>query len=221
MPDISINPRIRTACDFFNDLAFRDDITVEIAYPPLKNQIVTSVTRFLFSELAKYLGRGGIQGHLFRMKLFKDWFAKRNFGPDNQSSTNITGIANNATVLVVDDSRTVLVSLGKMLSLLGFKCLTALDARSGIELARNQSPDLILMDIVMPEINGFQATRILRNIPETQHIPIIIISGTKMQTEKFWGEKMGANGFLPKPLDQKSFLSMSQKLLQSAHKAAS
>ena len=73
----------------------------------------------------------------------------------------------------------------------------------------------------MPEINGFQATRLLRKIPETAHIPIIIISGNKMQTEEFWGEKMGANGFLPKPLDQQVFLKLAGELLHTEHMAAS
>ncbi|KPJ94377.1 MAG: hypothetical protein AMJ53_05365 [Gammaproteobacteria bacterium SG8_11] len=106
-----------------------------------------------------------------------------------------------------------------MLRSLNFNCLTALSARDGIEMAKNLKPDLILMDVVMPEMNGFQATRLLRKIPETAHIPIIIISGTKMQTEEFWGEKMGANGFLPKPLDQQAFLTLAGQLLRVERKA--
>jgi twitching motility two-component system response regulator PilH len=130
-------------------------------------------------------------------------------------------MGNNATVLVVDDSKTALVTLNKMLRGLGFQCLTALNARDGIEMAKSLKPDLILMDVVMPEINGFQATRLLRKIPDTAHIPIIIISGNKMQTEEFWGEKMGANGFLPKPLDQQAFLKLAGELLHAEHMAAS
>ena len=151
------------------------------------------------------------------MKLFKQWFAKRE---TNYTSLN-PSVGNNATVLVVDDSRTALVTLNKMLRSLNFNCLTALNARDGIEMAKSMRPDLILMDVVMPEINGFQATRLLRKIPETAHIPIIIISGTKMQTEQFWGEKMGANGFLPKPLDQQAFLKLASQLLHTQQAAVS
>lgn len=150
------------------------------------------------------------------MKLFKQWFAKRETHLVNAQHS----VANNtATVLVVDDSRTALVTLNKMLRNLNFQCLTATNAREGIEMAKSLKPDLILMDVVMPEINGFQATRLLRKIPETAHIPIIIISGTKMQTEEFWGEKMGANGFLPKPLDQQVFLKLANQLLHIEQKA--
>lgn len=73
----------------------------------------------------------------------------------------------------------------------------------------------------MPEINGFQATRLLRKMPETAYIPIIIISGNKMQTEQFWGEKMGANGFLPKPLDEAVFLELAGQLLSTEQMAVS
>jgi len=149
------------------------------------------------------------------MKLFKQWFAKREA---SYSSLDLS-VGKNATVLVVDDSKTALVTLNKMLRSLNFNCLTALSARDGIEMAKNLKPDLILMDVVMPEMNGFQATRLLRKIPETAHIPIIIISGTKMQTEEFWGEKMGANGFLPKPLDQQAFLTLAGQLLRVERKA--
>ncbi len=151
------------------------------------------------------------------MKLFKQWFAKREIHYDNLQPS----MGHNATVLVVDDSKTALVTLNKMLHGLGFQCLTALNARDGIEMAKSLKPDLILMDVVMPEINGFQATRLLRKIPETAHIPIIIISGNKMQTEEFWGEKMGANGFLPKPLDQQAFLKLAAELLHTQQAAVS
>jgi twitching motility two-component system response regulator PilH len=149
------------------------------------------------------------------MKLFKQWFAKR----DADNTSPAIHFGNNATVLVVDDSRTALASLSKMLHKLEFQCLTATNAVDGIEMAKSLKPDLILMDVVMPGINGFQATRLLRNIPETAHIPIIVISGNKMQTEQFWSEKMGANGFLPKPLDQQAFLKLAGDVLHIKHRA--
>lgn len=154
------------------------------------------------------------------MNIFKHWFVHRDeFQTEHPTSQQ--ALQNQAKVLVVDDSRTVLVTLNKMLVQLGFKCSTAASAREGIELAKNVMPDLILMDVVMPEINGFQATRILRKIPETTHIPIIIISGTQLGTDQFWGQKMGANGFLPKPLDKQAFLSMANELLGTQQAAVS
>ena len=69
-------------------------------------------------------------------------------------------------------------------------------------MAKRHKPDLILMDVIMPGLNGFQATRILRKEDKTQNIPIIIISGNEQATEKFWGLRVGANGFLAKPVDR-------------------
>lgn len=124
-----------------------------------------------------------------------------------------TSVSLDATVLVVDDSKTVLLSVDKLLRSVGFKTLTAASAKEGIELAKTLKPDLILMDIVMPEINGFQATRMLRKLDETKSIPIIIISGNKMQTEQLWGQRLGANGFLPKPINKRAFLELAKSLL--------
>jgi len=154
------------------------------------------------------------------MNIFKNWFVHRNqiqSGPAKAPQP----LQNRTSVLVVDDSRTVLVTLNKMLEQMGFICFTASSASEGIEIAKSNKPDLILMDVVMPEINGFQATRILRKIPQTAHIPIIIISGTQLGTDQFWGQKMGANGFLPKPLDKQAFLNMADELLGTRHAAVS
>ena len=107
-----------------------------------------------------------------------------------------------ATILIVDDSRTAIAVLRKTFVSTGYTILSALNAEEGIEIAKNDKPDLILMDIVMPGLNGFQATRILRKEPLTQNIPIIIISGNEQATEKYWGLRVGANGFLSKPVDR-------------------
>jgi twitching motility two-component system response regulator PilH len=152
------------------------------------------------------------------MNIFKNWFAQRAVEKVDYSGTQPPP-QYKATVLVVDDSRTVLISLNKMLLQLGFKCVTATAAREGIELAKTLKPNLILMDVVMPEINGFQATRLLRNIPETSSIPIIIISGTQLGTDQFWGQKMGANGFLPKPINKLDFLELAGQLLNAREAA--
>jgi twitching motility two-component system response regulator PilH len=154
------------------------------------------------------------------MNIFKHWFIHRDEIESSHTSASQPR-RSQSTVLVVDDSRTVLATLSKMLLQLGFKCSTAASALEGIETAKNIKPDLILMDVVMPEINGFQATRMLRKIPQTTHIPIIIISGTQLGTDQFWGQKMGANGFLPKPLDKQAFLIMADDLLGTKQAAVS
>ncbi|BAO44716.1 twitching motility two-component system response regulator PilH [Thiolapillus brandeum] len=106
-------------------------------------------------------------------------------------------------VLVVDDSKTIRFALKKMLAQGGYEVLEAENGREAIKMARNHSPILIIMDIVMPELNGFQATRRIRKMEETRDIPIVIMSGNQEATEKFWVERIGANDFMSKPFSRK------------------
>ena len=103
-------------------------------------------------------------------------------------------------VLVVDDSRTVVHGLRSVLEQDGYYVMEAYDGMTAIELAKAHQPDIILMDVIMPGLNGFQATRKIRKDPATHTIPIIIISGTEQPTEQFWLTKLGANDFLGKPI---------------------
>jgi len=109
------------------------------------------------------------------------------------------------TILIVDDSRTVVAAFTKVLKQAGFKIIAATDGIDGVALAKTEQPDLILMDIVMPRLNGYQATRQIRKNESTAHIPIIIVSGEQQATEQFWGKRVGANGFLTKPVNRGRF----------------
>ena len=111
-------------------------------------------------------------------------------------------LPDSATILIVDDSKTAIAVLTKTLEPTGYSLLSAMNGEEGIEMAKQHKPDLILMDIIMPGLNGFQATRILRKEITTQNIPIVIISGNEQATEKFWGLRVGANGFLAKPVER-------------------
>jgi CheY-like chemotaxis protein len=135
---------------------------------------------------------------------FKSIFTRTQGGlaSDDRRSDERIKLPETATILIVDDSRTAIAVLRKTFAPTGYTILSALNAEEGIEIAKNDKPDLILMDIVMPGLNGFQATRVLRKDPLTQHIPIIIISGNEQATEKYWGLRVGANGFLGKPVDR-------------------
>lgn len=106
------------------------------------------------------------------------------------------------SVLIIDDSRTVVHALKTILEQAGYSTIAASDGKRGIELAIEYQPDLILMDIVMPGINGFKATRLLRKEKRTEDIPIIIMSGNEQATEKFWGMRLGANEFISKPVQR-------------------
>ncbi len=123
------------------------------------------------------------------------------------------------TILVVDDSRTVVAAFTKVLAQAGFRVIAATNGEEGVARAKAQLPDLILMDIVMPGLNGFQATRQIRRAETTSHIPIIIVSGAQQATEQFWGRRVGANGFLSKPINRGHFFGKIFEVLE-AHTSA-
>lgn len=107
---------------------------------------------------------------------------------------------NPLSILVVDDSSTVVFALKRLLEQDGYEVLVAGDGEEAIMVAETYKPDLILMDVLMPGMNGFQATRHIRKLPQTEDTPIIIISGSEQKSEEFWLRKLGANDFLPKPV---------------------
>lgn len=119
------------------------------------------------------------------------------------------------TILVIDDSRTVVAAFRKVLMQAGFNVVSADDGEQGIVQARLYIPDLILMDIVMPGLNGFQVTRRIRNDDLTSHIPIIFVSGEQHSTEQQWGSRVGGNGFLSKPVDRGIFFGRIFEVLEN------
>ena len=116
-------------------------------------------------------------------------------------------------VLVVDDSPTEIFQFKEMLEKLGHVVITAENGRDGVAMARQEQPDVVLMDIVMPDMNGFQATRQICRGTDTQHIPVIIVSSKDQETDKVWGERQGAKGYITKPVDPQELVSVMQALL--------
>jgi len=107
-----------------------------------------------------------------------------------------------ARVLIVDDSPTETFTLKSMLEAKGFDVLTAENGADGVALAREELPDAVLMDIVMPGLNGFQATRQLSKDEKTAHIPVVIVTTKDQETDKVWGQRQGAKGYLVKPVSE-------------------
>lgn len=142
---------------------------------------------------------------------FKDLFLRPGKNKDKRSKPREA--VTDRTVLIIDDSRTVVHALKTILEQAGYSTLAASDGKRGIELATEYTPDMILMDIVMPGINGFKATRLLRKDARTEDIPIIIMSGNEQATEKFWGMRLGANEFLPKPIQRGLLFKMLDKFV--------
>jgi twitching motility two-component system response regulator PilH len=118
-----------------------------------------------------------------------------------------------ATVLVVDDSPTETRILSNTLIKAGYRVETATNGEEGVEAARRLRPDVILMDVIMPILNGFQATRILRGDAETADIPIIMVTTKDMKTDRTWGLRQGANDYLVKPVDRQLLLERIRILL--------
>ncbi len=117
-------------------------------------------------------------------------------------------------VLVVDDSPTIVALLRKLLQQNGFETLEALDAETGIQLAREARPHLIFLDIVLPGMDGFAALRNLRRDPLTKSIPIIMISGNAAATEQFYVQRIGADDFMKKPFGRGDVFGRIQQLVE-------
>ena len=111
-----------------------------------------------------------------------------------------------AVILIIDDSSTELHLFQSMLEKSGFDTLVADSGEEGLRQAKLSRPDCILMDVVMPGMNGFQATRKLTQDPRTSDIPVIMISTKDQETDKIWGMRQGAVEYLVKPIDAKQLV---------------
>ena len=109
-------------------------------------------------------------------------------------------------ILVVDDSPTERFFLQELLVKKGYSVITAENGEEAVARASADKPDLILMDVVMPGLNGFQATRQIARSPETAHIPIFMCTTKDQETDKIWGVRQGAKGYLVKPVDADELL---------------
>jgi two-component system cell cycle response regulator len=118
-------------------------------------------------------------------------------------------------ILVIDDSKTQLLSLKLIISRAGFEVITAPNAIEGIELAYQNMPDLIISDIVMPSINGYQLCRLLKNDAATKHIPIILLTILEGKIDKFWGLKAGADKFFNKENEPEELIKEIETLLEN------
>lgn len=110
-------------------------------------------------------------------------------------------------IMVVDDSATERHIIGGILTKAGFEVIFAEDGESGVVKAKSDLPDLIVMDVVMPGLNGFQATRAIGTDEATKHIPVIICTTKGQETDKIWGLRQGAKDYVTKPVDTAELLS--------------
>lgn len=113
-----------------------------------------------------------------------------------------------ARILIVDDSPTDTLTLSRMLEKHGHEYFCADDGNSAISIAQSQQPDIILMDVVMPELNGYQATRKLSQHALTAHIPIVLISSKNQESDRVWGLRQGAKAYLNKPAKEAELMQL-------------
>lgn len=118
-----------------------------------------------------------------------------------------------ARILIVDDSPSQLFGIQRLVEKIGHESLTAEDGASGVALAKQAQPDLVLMDVVMPNLNGFQATRQLNREPSTQHIPVVLVTTKDQDTDRMWGLRQGAKAYLTKPFGEAELAEVIDRLL--------
>ncbi len=120
-----------------------------------------------------------------------------------------------ARILIVDDSPTEMFRFREILSKHGFEVLEATNGADGVTLAQAELPDLVLMDVVMPGVNGFQATRQISRGATTKHIPIVIVSTKDQDTDRVWGKRQGACDYLTKPIDETQLITVIKQYLNA------
>lgn len=113
---------------------------------------------------------------------------------------------NMAKVMIVDDSPTEVHVLQTMLTKNGHEVVVATSGEEGVEMAKTEKPDLILMDVVMPGMNGFQATRQISKNTETSSIPVIMVTTKDQETDKVWAMRQGAKDYIVKPVQEKALI---------------
>lgn len=109
-------------------------------------------------------------------------------------------------IMVVDDSPTERAFMEGVLRKRGYDVLLVDSGELAIERSKNEQPDLILMDVVMPGLNGFQATRAITREEKTKHIPVIICTTKDQETDKIWGLRQGAKDYVTKPINESDLL---------------
>ena len=120
-----------------------------------------------------------------------------------------------ARILIVYDSPTEMFRFREILSKHGYEVLEATNGADGVTLAQAELPDLVLMDVVMPGVNGFQATRQIARGAVTKHIPIVIVSTKDQDTDRVWGKRQGACDYLTKPIDETQLINVIKQYLSA------
>ena len=120
-----------------------------------------------------------------------------------------------AKILIVDDSPSQLMGIQRIVEKLGHESITAEDGAAGVEVAKRELPDMVLMDVVMPNLNGFQATRTLSREATTKHIPVILVTTKDQDTDRMWGLRQGAKAYLTKPFSEDELAEVIERIFNA------
>lgn len=118
-------------------------------------------------------------------------------------------------ILVVDDEEEIVNNLRMALEMKGYETLSAYDGQEALDIARKEKPDLILLDIIMPRVNGYQVCRQLKKEEETKSIPILMLTAKTRDSDRFWGKETGADDYITKPYDTLDLLEKIGQFLKS------
>ena len=116
-------------------------------------------------------------------------------------------MADNQKILIIEDNQLNLELAQDLLEMSGYQVISATMAEAGIVLAKSEIPDLILMDIRLPGINGLDAIKLLKQDPSTQHIPVVVLTADAMAGTRQKALECGSAGYIPKPIDTRQFAS--------------
>ena len=118
------------------------------------------------------------------------------------------------TIMIVEDSPTAMRHIQSILGDNGYRVQCASDGEEALEIAIQEPPDLILLDIILPKKNGFQVCRQLKTTPDTENIKIIMLTSKSQDSDRFWGLKQGADEYMTKPFEDEAMLANVERLLQ-------
>jgi twitching motility two-component system response regulator PilH len=120
-----------------------------------------------------------------------------------------------AKILIADDSATAAAVLRKTLAPLGHTILVATDGAEAEKTIKDERPDLLILDIIMPRMNGFQLCRSIRSDPDLKDLPIIVVTSMDRESDRYWGLKQGADEYLVKPVDPSLLMDKVRHYLES------
>lgn len=118
-----------------------------------------------------------------------------------------------AKILVVDDSPTHLKLSSEPLIELGHTVITAADGEEALKKVQDEKPDLVVLDVIMPKLNGFKVCRKIKTTPEFKSIKVVLCTSKNQESDKFWGTKQGADAYITKPFTEDELVKTVNELL--------